>query len=446
MYSRSVKESATLFNGPAAYVWRAMFQLHCIILISLWTLICGYSEEDRVRDLMSKYPLIDGHNDLALQLRKLHKNRLNDINVYNMSNIATDINRLQAGHVQAQMFAAYVMCGAQDKDAVRLTLEQIDVLRRMCTENEAFELVTSAQELRNSHLRHKIACMMSIEGGHSIDSSLPALRMFYQLGVRSMSLTHTCNTPWAESSSKLYKHYQKQNNSLSSFGKAVVEEMNRLGMIIDLSHTSWGTAQAVLNHSKAPVIFSHSSSYAICNNDRNVPDWLLKELNNNQGLIMINLYTHFISCKKEANISVVADHFDHIKKVIGAKSIGIGGDFEGATSFPKGLEDVSKYPALIRELLRRNWTEEELADILRRNFLRVFDEVEKVRDEWVLKRPSEVDISMDEVQNPCRLDLRNQGQSSSDRTPDASSDQHRPSTLCILLTLVLLLLNLILPQ
>lgn len=434
MCSRSVKESATLFSEPAAYVWRAMFQVHCIILISLWTLICGYSDEDRVRDLMSKYPLIDGHNDLALQLRKLYNNSLNNINVYNISSISTDIYRLQAGHVQAQMFAAYVLCGAQDKDAVRLTLEQIDVIRRMCTENEDFELVTSAQELRNSELKHKIACLMSIEGGHSIDSSLPALRMFYQLGVRSMSLTHSCNTPWAQSSSKHHKFYEKQS-SLSSFGKAVVEEMNRLGMIIDLSHTSWDTAQAVLNHSKAPVIFSHSSSYAICNNERNVPDWLLKELNDNQGLIMINLYTHFISCKKEANISLVADHFDHIKKVIGAKSIGIGGDFEGASSFPEGLEDVSKYPALIRELLRRNWTEEELADILRRNFLRIFDEVEKVRDQLVFQRPSEMQISTDEVQNPCRLRLR---------SSNASSDRHRP--MWTLLTLVLLLSNLILLQ
>lgn len=355
-----------------------MSKLHCIILFSLWTLISGYSEEHRVHDLMSRYPLIDGHNDLALQLRKLHNNHLNNIDVYNLSNIATDITRLQAGHVQAQMFAVYVLCGAQDKDAVRLTLEQIDVIRRMCTKYDDFELVTSAQELRNSKLRHKIACMLSIEGGHSIDSSLPALRMFYQLGVRSMTLTHTCNTPWAESSSKFHKFYQRQSNSLTSFGKAVVEEMNRLGMIIDLSHTSWATAQAALNHSKAPVIFSHSSSYTICNHDRNVPDWLLKELKNNKGLIMVNLYTNFISCKKEANISHVADHFDHIKKVIGADSIGIGGDFEGAESFPEGLEDVSKYPALIQELLRRKWTEDELADVLRRNFLRVFDEVEKV--------------------------------------------------------------------
>ncbi|XP_020797294.1 dipeptidase 2 [Boleophthalmus pectinirostris] len=415
-----------------------MYRLQCIILVSLCALISGYSEEDRVRDLMSRYPLIDGHNDLALQLRKLYNNQVNKINFSNMSKIATDISRLVAGHVQAQMFSVYVMCGAQEKDAVRLTLEQIDVLKRVCTQNQDFELVTSTQELRNSHMKHKIACMLSIEGGHSIDSSLPVLRMFYQLGVRSMALTHTCNTPWAESSSKRYNFYQRQNNSLTSFGRAVVEEMNRLGMIIDLSHTSWRTAQAVLKLSKAPVIFSHSSSYTLCNNDRNVPDSMLKELKKNQGLIMVNFHSNFISCKREANISLVADHFDHIKKIIGADSIGIGSDFEGAINFPKGLDDVSKYPALIQELLQRNWTEHELADILRQNFLRVFNKVEEVRDKMVTEPPSEVQISVEEVQNPCRLVLRHPD------SPSSSSEQHLPSTLHILLAAAPLLSTLFL--
>ncbi|XP_042255275.1 dipeptidase 2 isoform X1 [Thunnus maccoyii] len=379
---------------------------HLVVLSSLCYLISGYSERDRTHDLMTRYPLIDGHNDLALQLRILHDNQLSKIDLHNVSKVATDINRLKAGHVQAQMFAAYVMCGAQEKDAVRLTLEQIDVVRRICTEYKDFELVTSAQDLKNAEMKHKIACLISIEGGHSIDSSLPALRMFYQLGVRSMALTHTCNTPWAESSSKLYNVYQRRNTSLTLFGKAVVKEMNRLGMIVDLSHSSWGTALAVLNHSQSPVIFSHSSSHSICNHSRNVPDWLLHELKKNRGLIMVNLHDKFISCSDKANIFDVADHFDHIKSVIGAESIGIGGDFEGAVSFPQGLEDVSKYPALIQELLQRNWTENELADVLRRNFLRVFEEVERVRDQLSLKRPSEEQIQIEEVQNPCRLVLR----------------------------------------
>ncbi|KAK5873666.1 hypothetical protein PBY51_018687 [Eleginops maclovinus] len=391
---------------------------------------------------MSKYPLIDGHNDLALQLRKLHNNRLSKMDLHNVSKLATDINRLQAGQVQTQMFAVYVMCGAQEKDAVRLALEQIDVVRRMCTEYQEFELVTSTQELKNYESSRKIACLISLEGGHAIDSSLPALRMFYQLGVRSMALTHTCNTPWAESSSKLYNIYQRQNDSLTNFGKAVVEEMNRLGMIVDLSHTSWETAWAALKHSKAPVIFSHSSSFSICNHERNVPDWLLQELKKKQGLIMVNLHSKFISCREEANVSHVADHFDHIKRLIGAESIGIGGDYEGAVSFPRGLEDVSKYPALILELLRRNWTDNELADVLRRNFLRVFEGVEMVRDQLNRTRPSEIQISLEEVQNQCRLVLRppdKRGQV--DRS--GTSRPRQETKLLLILSIVLLLSSLL---
>ncbi|XP_045887801.1 dipeptidase 2 isoform X3 [Micropterus dolomieu] len=428
-FNKNMPSGKTVTYGSGSF-WM-QFLRHLVVLFSLCSLISGYSTRDRVHELMSRYPLIDGHNDLALQLRILHNNRLSQIDLHNVSKVATDITRLKAGYVQAQMFAVYVMCGAQDKDAVRLTLEQIDVVRRMCTEYQEFELVTSAQELQNSEMRHKIACLISIEGGHSIDSSLPALRMFYQLGVRSMALTHTCNTPWAESSSKLYNVYQRQNNSLTHFGKAVVEEMNRLGMIVDLSHTSWDTSRAVLKHSKAPVIFSHSSSYSICNHSRNVPDWLLQELKQNRGLIMVNLHSKFISCRDEANVSRVADHFDHIKKVIGAESIGIGGDFEGAVRFPKGLEDVSKYPTLIQELLQRNWTEIELAGVLRGNFLQVLKEVERVREQLSLDQPSEVHIPLEEVQNPCRLVLRPPDPRLLSSTQSPSSvAQHGPEVLC----------------
>ncbi|XP_034725261.1 dipeptidase 2 isoform X1 [Etheostoma cragini] len=436
-YEAQTMPSGKTVTSASSGLWMESLK-HLVFFSSLCCLISGYSERDRVHDLMSRYPLIDGHNDLALQLRRLYNNQLSQIDLHNVSKVATDITRLQAGHVQAQMFAVYVLCGAQEKDAVRLTLEQIDVVRRMCTEYQDFELVTSAQELRNSEMRHKIACLISIEGGHSIDSSLPALRMFYQLGVRSMALTHTCNTPWAESSSKMYNVYQRQNNSLTHFGKAVVEEMNRLGMIVDLSHTSWDTAWAALNHSKAPVIFSHSSSFSICSHGRNVPDWLLHDLKKKQGLIMVNLHSKFISCSGEANISRVADHFDHIKNVIGAESIGIGGDFEGAISFPQGIEDVSKYPALIQELLQRNWTENELADVLRRNFLRVFEEVERVRDQLSLNLPSEVQISVEEVQNPCRLILRPPNPRRPSDIGPSSRAQNGPKGLLILTILLML--------
>ncbi|XP_048040572.1 dipeptidase 3 [Megalobrama amblycephala] len=377
--------------GSGAWFVCTLLSLHGVI-----------SETSRALDIMRKYPLIDGHNDLALRLRIHYNNKLTKINLHSISHAATDISRLKAGHVGGQVFSAYVLCTAQDKDAVRLTLEQIDVIRRVCTENSYLELVTTAEGMRDST---KIACLISVEGGHSIDSSLPALRMFYQLGVRSMALTHTCNTPWAESSSRFYSFYQRKNNSLTEFGKAVVEEMNRLGMLIDLSHSSWETARAVLKHSIAPVIFSHSSAYAICNNTRNVPDDLLQLLKANGGLIMVNFYRHFVACSDSTNVSTVADHFDHIKDLIGAESIGIGADFDGAQGFPEGLEDVSKYPALIEELISRNWSEEELAGVLRLNFLRVFQEAEKVRDKMLNTLPSEAEIPFLEANNSCRAKL-----------------------------------------
>ncbi|XP_067296441.1 dipeptidase 2 [Pseudorasbora parva] len=371
----------------------------CILLSVLHGVI---PKTSRALEIMTKYPLIDGHNDLALRLRIIYNNKLSRVSLHNIPHVATDISRLTAGHVGGQVFAAYVLCTAQDKDAVRLTLEQIDVIRRVCTENPELELVTTAEGMRNSK---KIACLISVEGGHSIDSSLPALRMFYQLGVRSMALTHTCNTPWAESSSSFYPFYQRKNNSLTEFGKAVVNEMNRLGMLVDLSHSSWETTRAVLKHSTAPVIFSHSSAYAVCNNTRNVPDDLLLRLKENGGLIMVNFYKSFVACSNTTNVSIVADHFDHIKRVIGAESIGIGADFDGAKGFPQGLEDVSKYPALIEELISRNWSKEELAGVLRLNFLKVFRKVEKVRDDMLHTSPREDEIPFLEANNSCRVIL-----------------------------------------
>ncbi|XP_066569495.1 dipeptidase 2 [Amia ocellicauda] len=361
------------------------------------------SLEERTLNLLSRERLIDGHNDLALKMRIIYDNQLSKVDLRKIPQTATDISRMQAGHIGAQVFSAYVMCTAQEKDAVRLTLEQVDLILRMCNEYEELELVTTAAGMRNTK---KIACLISIEGGHSIDSSLPTLRMFYQLGVRSLALTHTCNTPWAESSSKIYPFYKRGNNSLTDFGKEVVLEMNRLGMLIDLSHSSKGTAWAVLNVSRAPVIFSHSSADAVCPHIRNVPDDLLLRMKETRGLIMVNLYSDFVACGQKGNISIVADHFDHIKKVAGAESIGIGGDYDGASGFPDGLEDVSKYPALIQELLSRGWSENELAGVLRNNFLRVFEEVEQVRDKSKRQLPSESQIPQSEAANPCRLVLR----------------------------------------
>ncbi|XP_067905587.1 dipeptidase 2 isoform X5 [Heterodontus francisci] len=356
--------------------WASLHPVLFLLLI-LCTRLVSPSEKtvkEFSKKIMKLAPLIDGHNDLALQLRRHFNNKLTAVDLKTLTKTYTNINKLKEGNVGAQLWSAYVLCSAQNKDAVRLTLEQIDVIKRMCRKYPEFELVTSSKGINKTE---KIACLISIEGGHSIDSSLATLRMFYELGVRSMSLTHNCHTPWAQSALESQGNVYHIKNNLTQFGEEVVLEMNRLGMIIDLSHTAIDTAETVLKISRAPVIFSHSSAYAICKHPRNVPDKLLHMVKKNEGLVMVNFCSTFVACQKLSNISIVADHFDHIKMIAGYESVGIGGDYDGVTRFPQGLEDVSKYPALIEELVRRKWTEKELKAVLRFNFLRVFHRVEE---------------------------------------------------------------------
>ncbi|XP_070626916.1 dipeptidase 3 isoform X2 [Bos indicus] len=234
----------------------------------------GLSLQERARALMRHFRLVDGHNHLPLLLKRHFQNKLQGVNLRNFRLGQTNLDKLRDGFVGAQFWSAYAPCQTQDQDAVRLTLEQIDLIRRMCDSYNELELVTSAEGLNSTQ---KLACLIGVEGGHSLDSSLAVLRSFYLLGVRYLTLTFTCNTPWAESSTKFQLFYTNISG-LTSFGEKVIEEMNRLGMMVDLSYGSHALAQQALKVSKAPVIFSHSAAKAVCDNMLNIPDDILQLL------------------------------------------------------------------------------------------------------------------------------------------------------------------------
>src|SRR5581483_5933348 len=358
--------------------------------------------------------LVDGHNDLPWELRKTGGAGFRDVDIaHPQPKFHTDLPRLRKGGVGAQFWSAWVPSSTAAKGkAVTTTLEQIDVIHRMVKRYpNDLEMASGPDDIERIHKAGKIASLIGIEGGHSIDNSLGVLRMYYKLGARYMTLTHSESLDWADSATD-----EPKAHGLSPFGEQVVAEMNRLGMLVDISHVSAETMRHVLRVARAPVIASHSSAFALANHPRNVPDDVLKLVAQNGGVIMVNFFPGFIvpegaramrdmfqvgrklraqypndadfqaamtAWRKEhptprGSVHTVVDHIEHIIQVAGIDHVGLGSDFDGIPTVPDQLEDVSKYPVITQELLNRGYTKEQIIKVLGGNLLRAFRKVEEV--------------------------------------------------------------------
>ena len=317
--------------------------------------------------------VVDGHNDLPYKLRNVSFDRL-DLLSY-QSQFHTDIPRLVQGGVGAQFWAAYVPIQTiKSGESSRYCLEQMDLIHRMVSRYEqVFELAVNAKQIRSIRKRGKIACLIGIEGGHAIENSLALLRMYYRLGARYMTLTHNQTLDWADAATGEARH-----GGLTEFGEQVVQEMNRLGMLIDISHVSADTMRDVLQATRAPVIASHSSAFALQAHPRNVPDDVLQRLVGNGGVVMVNFYSTFLVGKtRAATLHNVLDHIDHIVKVAGINHVGLGSDFDGITRVPGQLEDVSRFPYITQGLIDRGYSDKQILKVLGGNLLVAFQATER---------------------------------------------------------------------
>src|SRR5580658_4231731 len=396
------------------------------------------SAAQRLDRILAQTPLIDGHNDLPWEIRTRFASDLSKVDLSRSTlslpapegspPLMTDIPRLRAGRVGAQFWSVFIPVEVQGSAAVQMTIEQIDLVRQMCARypNDLAMAYTAADVVR-VHKAGKIASLIGVEGGHQINNSLDVLRAYYDLGARYMTLTHSNNTAWADSATDNPAHH-----GLTAFGKEVVREMNRLGMMVDLSHVSSDTMRAALAVTEAPVIFSHSSARALVDHPRDVPDDVLLEVAKNGGVVMVNFVPDYDSDARrrwtadhaaeqarynsppygglyigqperaqealaewERNhprppvlIADVADHADHVRKVAGIDHVGLGSDFDGINSTVTGLDGVDKYPALLAELARRGWSDDDLSKLAGANVLRVMTQVEAVSRQLRARRPS----------------------------------------------------------
>jgi membrane dipeptidase len=386
----------------------------------------------RVDRVLATTPLIDGHNDLPWEIR----DRFGSVGGFDFAAdtarlprpagttaedfvpLMTDIPRLRSGHVGGQFWSVWIPPTVHGPDAIKMTLEQIDLVHDLVARYPGdLQMAYSADDILSAHKAGRIASLIGIEGGHQIDDSLPALRQMYALGARYMTLTHTSNTDWADAATDTPKHH-----GLTAFGRAVVHEMNRLGMLVDLSHVSPETMKSALAATAAPVIFSHSGARALDDHPRDVPDDVLKLVARNRGLVMVTFAPQYVSQARSdweadraaeqtrynappyaglyigqperakaalaawdkrhplpvVTLAMVADHIEHVRDVAGIDCVGIGSDFDGLPSTPQGLDGVDKFPALLVELAARGWSDEALAKVAGGNMLRVLGEADDV--------------------------------------------------------------------
>ena len=369
---------------------------------------------EHARKLLRSTPLIDGHNDLPWAIREAAKNP-RDVAAYDLRGHTpghTDLARLAQGQVAAQFWSIYIPGEIKDSGYAKTQLEEFDIARRTIARYpDRLALALSADDIERNFKRGRIASLLGMEGGHAIENSLGALRAYYDLGARYLTLTHNVTLDWADAALDSTRH-----NGLTEFGREVVREMNRLGMLVDLSHVSPATMSDVLDVTEAPVIFSHSAARALTDHPRNVPDSILARLPRNGGVVMVTFVPAFVSpevaawekqFKEEtdrikaavtdtaevrrlakeyeaknprprAKLAQVADHIEHVRQVAGVDHVGIGSDFDGVETVPEGLEDVSMFPQLFAELIRRGWSDADLKKLAGQNLLRAFRASEAV--------------------------------------------------------------------
>ena len=419
-------------HKPRTFISSLIFCAAALLIASASRSRADVDPLARVRALLALHPVIDGHNDLPWAIRE-SPTAPRDVLAYDLRRRTTgntDFERLRQGGVGGQFWSVYVPA---EKVAAKTQLEQIDIARRVIAlYPDRLALATSVGEVEQAMREGRIASLLGMEGGHAIENSLGALRAYYALGARYMTLTHSQTLDWADSATDEARH-----SGLTRFGEEVVREMNRLGMLVDLSHVSPATMEDALRVSEAPVIFSHSSARALCDHPRNVPDDVLQSVKTNGGVVMVTFVTAFISPelaraslplwkeyeeraktlkdpkdreqlrkeiqermpKVKVTIADVADHVDHIRKVAGAEHVGLGGDYDGNDSWPEGLEDVSGYPRLFAELARRGWSDEDLGRLASGNILRVLRKAEEVAARLQKARPAST-ATIEELDGP----------------------------------------------